>query len=196
MFTIIENIGFAFIAAGVLTFVAYFIASMLKGGRPGVAHYAGMVVLFMLLSYQSYRLLDAWDEKNAIEDVLEGLNSWTDNAIDFIDEVDRQSGGNGHTGEQIRNVMSNPLIKQGVKLFGVDVGVDGQMTVEMGERLKSEYNWYMFRRVCWMLGLMIAYLIIAMFLPTTNPSSGYRTRPTERNSHQSSRIQRHSSRRR
>ena len=118
-------------AAGVLTFAAYVLASQFKAGALGVAHYAGMGVLFMLLSYQSYRLLDAWDEKNAIEDALEGINSWSDNAIDFIDEVDKQNGCNGHAGKQIRDAMSNPLIQQGLNLFGIELGVDGQMTVEM-----------------------------------------------------------------
>ena len=149
MFVIIENIGITLLVAGVLTFVTYFLAAQFKNGMLGLAHYVCLGLLFLMLSYQTYRFIEAWNAKTAIEETLAGINSWADDALDFINEVDKQNGGNGQSMEIIRDAMNNPLIQKGLNLFGINVGGEGQMTVEMGEKLKSEYNWYMFRRVCW-----------------------------------------------
>ena len=195
MIAFIGNIVVALLVAGALAFVAYFIVTQLQNSRLGPAHYVGLGVLFLLISYQTFRFMGAWDEKTAIENILGSINSLADNAIEFIDEVDRQNGGNGQTSQQIKDVINNPLMQKGLSLFGIDVGVDGQMTVEMGEKLKSEYNWYMFRRVCWILGFMISFVVIAMFLPT-RPSSHYHTRSTERVAQRPACPHRHSSRRR
>ena len=190
MIAIIENIGIALMVAGALTFVAYFIVSQIKRGWLGMAHYVGLGVLFLLFIYQSYKFMDAWDEKSAIEEALDGINSFADNAIEFAEELDKQNGGNGQTGQQIKDAISNPLVQKGLIMFGLNVGVNGQITVEMGERLKSEYNKYMFKRACWILGFMAAYVIISLFLSSPGLSSGHHSRSSERTARHSSRIRR------
>lgn len=192
---IIENIGIAVLISGAFAFVLFYCISQIKGRALGPLHFAGLCVLFLLMSYQSYRLLDAWDEKNAIEKMMEGVNTWADDAIDFVEELDKQNGGNGDAGKQIKEAMNNPLVQKGLNLFGIEVGSNGKMTVEMGEKLKSEYNWYMIRRICWIFGFMLAYAIFAILAPGIEPT-GYKRSSSRRTRPQSSRNRGHYSRRR
>ena len=194
MITFIENIGIAFILAVILTFVAYFLASKIKR-ELSVPHYVGLGILFLLLSYQSYRFMNAWDEKNAIEEVIESLNSMKDDAIDLINEDANRNGVARQFDEQFKEIMNNPFVQLSLKLYGIDISDDGKMTVEMGEKLKSEYNWYMFRRVCWILGFMAVFLIVSTVLPEGS-SAGYRQRTSDRGGRHTSRPQRRSTRRR
>lgn len=176
----IANIGIALILSGVLSFALFMIISKIKGDALNVVHISGLGVLFVLLSYQSYKLMSAWDERVAIEEAMDEINSLADNAVDFVDELDKQSGGKGDAGRKIREAMNNPLVQKGLALFGFDVNTKEGLTIEMGEKLKTKYNWYMFRRVCWMLGFMIVYATVAFLY---SPTSGYnqRQRPTDRN---------------
>lgn len=191
MMDFIENIGIALLISGLLSFGLYFIISRLYKVF-GIFHFVGLGVLFVLLSYQSYRFLCAWDEKTAIEETMMGINEWTNDAIDFVDELDRQSGGNGKTGKQIKESMNNPLVQKGFSLFGINIGMNKNMTNEMGERLKTKYNWYMFQRVCWMLGFIFVYVLFAAMIPVSNSTNNNRLthspnrrsrRPSSRNNY-------------
>lgn len=173
MISLIENIGIALLISGALSFCLYFILSQLQGKVFGLLHFVGLGVLFILLSYQSYRFICAWDEKSTIEETMEGITNWADDAIDFVDELDRQSGGNGKASKQIKEAMNNPLVQKGFCLFGIDVGMNGNMSIEMGEELKTKYNWYMFRRICWMGGFILLYVIFAIMIPA-GETSNYR----------------------
>lgn len=174
MISFIENLGIALLISGILSFGLYFLLSQLRGKVFGLIHFVGLGILFMLLCYQTYRFMCAWDEKNAIEETMEGINNWADDAIDFIDELDRQNGGNGETGKQIKDAINNPLVQKGLSLFGIDVGMNGKMTIEMAEKLKTKYNWYMFRRICWMLGFILIYGIFVAMIPASDTTGNSR----------------------
>lgn len=196
MIGFIENIGIALLVSGLLSLGLYFLLSHLQSKSFGTFHFVGLGVLFILLSYQSYRFMCAWDEKTAIEETMEGISDWADDAIDFVDEFDRQNGGNGDTGKHIKESMNNPLVQKGLRLFGIDVGNNGKMTIEMCEKLKTHYNWYLFRRICWMLGFIIIYAIIVSLIPasesksyksSTHSSNRSSRRPSSRNNGYNSR---------
>lgn len=180
----IENIGIAILASGIITFALYFATTQMKKDYLSGVHFIGLGILFILLSFQSYKFIGAWDDRTAIEETLVGINSLADDTIDFIDELDKQNGGTGDIGTQIKDAMNNPLLQKGLKIFGIDINMDGKMTIEMAEKLRSEYNWYMFRRVCWMLGFIILYFIIAMLTPTSLNGSYSDDRNTRRFSSQ------------
>ncbi len=186
----IENIGIAFIVSGIISYFLYYVTTQIKKGYLGMPGFMGLGILFILLSYQTYKFMGAWDEKTMIEETMEGINDWADDAIDFVDELDRQNGGNGETGKHIKDAMNNPLIQKGLSLFGIDVGMNGKMTIEMAEKLKTKYNWYMFRRVCWMLGFMLLYGIFVTIIPASDTTGNNRSshsanrgsrRPSSRN---------------
>lgn len=174
MISLVENIGITLLISGIISFGIYFIFSQLQSKVFGLLHFVGLGVLFVLLSYQSYRFLCAWDEKTMIEETMEGINGWADDAIDFVDELDRQNGGNGETGKQIKDAMNNPLVQKGLSLFGIDVSMNGKMNIEMAEKLKTKYNWYMFRRICWMLGFILIYGIFVTMIPDNNMTGNNR----------------------
>lgn len=194
----IENIGLAIIVSGIISFFFYYVTSQIKKGYLGIQHFVGLGVLFILLSYQTYKLMGAWDERVAIEETLNGINGMADDAIDFIDELDKQNGGTGDTGKQIKDAMNNPLVQKGLNLFGIDVSMNGKMTIEMAEKLKTKYNWYMFRRVCWMLGFMLLYGIFVTIIPASDTTGNNRlSNSANRGSRRpSSRINGYHSRRR
>lgn len=171
MISIIENIGIALIVSGVLSLAIYYLFSQLIGRIFGMVHYIGLGVLFLLLTYQSYRLVCALNEKTAIEKTLDNVNNWTDDAIDFVDELARQNGGMRNAGKQIKDAMNNPLMQKGLNLFGVNVSGGEKMTIEMGETLKTKYNWYMVRRICWMLGFILIYGIFAILIPKSDTTN-------------------------
>lgn len=170
----IENIGIAIFVSGIITFVLFYVTTQIKKGYLGIPNLIGLGMLFILLSYQSYKFMGAWDERAAIEETLDGINGLADDAIDFVDELDRQNGGNGETGKQIKDAMNNPLVQKGLSLFGIDVGMNGKMTIEMAEKLKAKYNWYMFRRNCWMLGFILIYGIFATMIPASDATGNNR----------------------
>lgn len=158
----LENVGIATLVSGTLSFALYYIISQVRERNLGIMHYVGLGILFILLSYQSFKFMEAWNERIAIEQTLEGINDWTNGVADFVDEFDKQNGGNGETSKHIKDALNNPLVQKGLNLFGLKTEVSGGMTLEMAEKLKTKYNWYMFRRTCWMFGFIIIYIICAM----------------------------------
>lgn len=183
MIGFIENIGIALLISGILSYGVYMLLSMLRNNTLGSPHIVGLGVLFLLLSYQSYRLMYAWDEKNAIEETMNGINGWADDAIDFINELDKQNGGNGEAGKQIKDAMNSSLMQKGLAMFGLDVDTNGRMTIEMGEKLKNKYKWYMFRRVCWMLGFILIFVIFTAIISFCDENHYRQTHTLARNSH-------------
>lgn len=171
----LENIGIALLLSVVCCFILYYITIQFKKGSLAALHYVALAIVFLLLSYQSFQLMDAWDEKIAIEDAMSGINSYAGDALDFLDEMDRHNGGNGEVGQNIRELANSPLAQKGLGLLGIDVCSDGRLSLEMSEKLKTEYNWYMFRRGCWMLGFMVIYLIIAYYIPTESKYTSRRS---------------------
>lgn len=164
----IENVFIALFVSGIISSILYYVVTQIKKGYLGIPNIIGLGVLFFLMSYQTYKFMAAWDERAAIEETMEGINEWADDAIDFADELDRQNGGNGEAGKQIKNAMNNPVVQKALGMFGIDVGMNGKTTIEMAEKLKTKYNWYMFRRICWTLGFILIYGIFVIMIPTND----------------------------